>query len=59
VFDTSALGQLTNAEASATQVVRAIVTPNAAQTGAATMQLAAAATIAGSYSDTIFISIAP
>jgi hypothetical protein len=59
VFDGTALGQLTNASNTATGVVRAILTPNAAQSGPATMQLANPAVIAGTYSDTIFISIAP
>lgn len=58
-FDGTALGQLTNASGTATTVTRAITTPNAAQSGAAAIQLASVATIAGSYADTIFVSIAP
>ena len=59
VFDGSSLGQLTNASGSSAPLTRTIVTPNVAQNGASTMQLGAAATVAGTYSDTIFVSIAP
>lgn len=59
VFDGTNLGQLTSDSASATAVTRPIVAPNVAQNGAATMQLASGVTVAGSYADIIFISIAP
>lgn len=59
VFDGTALGQLTDAANTATGVVRAILTPNAAQSGATTVQLASIATLAGTYNDTVFINITP
>jgi len=58
-FDGTNLGQLGNADGSAVPVVRAISLPNTVQVGIASMQLGSAATIAGTYTDTIFVSIAP
>jgi hypothetical protein len=58
-FDGTSLGRLSNAAGSAAAVVRPIVSPNVGQSGAASIQLTSPATIAGTYADTIFVSIAP
>jgi hypothetical protein len=58
-FDGTPLGQLTNASATAASNVRAITAANTTQLGATSIQLASAANVAGSYSDTIFVDITP
>lgn len=58
-FDGNNLGQLPAAANSTAVVTRSVLAPNTAQTGPATIQLTTAATIAGTYTDTIYVSIAP
>jgi hypothetical protein len=58
IFDGTPLAQLPNA-ATGPAIVRTVTTANTAQTGVTSIQLSSAATIAGTYTDTIFVSIAP
>ena len=58
IFDGTALAQLPNA-ATGPAIVRAVTAANTAQTGTTSIQLSSAATVAGTYTDTIFVSIAP
>lgn len=58
-FDGSNLGQIGNNAATAASASRSISAANTSQSGAMTISLASAASVAGTYSDTIFMSIAP
>jgi hypothetical protein len=58
-FDGTSLGQLGNSAGAALPVSRPISVANVQQTGPASIQLASPAMIAGTYSDVLFVSIAP
>jgi len=58
-FDGSNLGQVGDTSATAAVTSRSISVSNTDQSGQLKIQLASAANVAGTYSDTIFMSIAP
>lgn len=58
-FAGSNIGQLPAAANASAVVNRAVTAPNTPQSDPATIQLTTAATIAGTYTDTIYVSIAP
>jgi hypothetical protein len=58
-FDGTSLGQLGNSSGAAAVVSRPISAANVQQSGPSSIQLASPALIAGTYSDVLFVSIAP
>ena len=59
IFDGTPLGGLTNSSGTAGGITRTLALSNTAQTGLTQIQLNTAANVSGTYTDTIFVSIAP